>query len=157
MHNGGFKPNVAFLFDQHNIFKNNLPQHFYDQLIFDRAKKELNGENTVFMGFFVFFWFYSLFLNFLKCYYICFFIQQVPFFFQECDTNVMCFFFFNFIYLFVYFWLCWVFVSVRGLSLVAASGGHFSLWCAGLSLSWPLLVAEHRLQMRRPSNCGSRA
>ena len=109
------------------------------------------------MGFFVFFWFYSLFLNFLKCYYICFFIQQVPFFFQECDTNVMCFFFFNFIYLFVYFWLCWVFVSVRGLSLVAASGGHFSLWCAGLSLSWPLLVAEHRLQMRRPSNCGSRA
>ena len=34
------------------------------------------------------------------------------------------FFFFNlFIYL---FWLCWVFVSVRGLSLVAASGVHSS-------------------------------
>ena len=45
-----------------------------------------------------------------------------------------------FIYLFIYFWLCWVFVSVRGLSLVAASGGHFSLRCAGLSLSWPLLL-----------------
>ena len=29
-------------------------------------------------------------------------------------------FFFNFIYLF-YLWLCWVFVSVRGLSLVVAS------------------------------------
>ena len=35
--------------------------------------------------------------------------------------------------------LCWAFVSVRGLSLVVASGGHTSLRCAGLSLSWPLL------------------
>ena len=50
------------------------------------------------------------------------------------------FFFFNFIYLFIYFWLCWVFVSVRGLSLVAASGGHSSSRCAGLSLSRPLLL-----------------
>ena len=53
----------------------------------------------------------------------------------------MPFFFFNkFIYLFIYFWLCWVFVSVRGLSLVAASGGYSSLRCAGLSLSRPLLL-----------------
>ena len=44
------------------------------------------------------------------------------------------------IYLFIYFWLCWVFVSVQGLSLVVASGGHSSSWCAGLSLSWPLLL-----------------
>ena len=50
------------------------------------------------------------------------------------------FFFFNF-YLFIcYFWLCWVFVSVRGLSLVAASGSHSSSRCAGLSLSRPLLL-----------------
>ena len=42
-----------------------------------------------------------------------------------------------FIYLFIYG--CWVFVSVRGLSLVAASGGHSSSRCAGLSLSRPLL------------------
>ena len=48
----------------------------------------------------------------------------------------MCFLF----YLFIYFWLCWVFVSVRGLSLVAASGGHSSSRCAGLSLSRPLLL-----------------
>ena len=33
-----------------------------------------------------------------------------------------------------------VFVSVRGLSLVAASGGHSSSQCAGLSLSRPLLL-----------------
>ena len=45
-----------------------------------------------------------------------------------------------FIYLFIYFWLCWVFVSVRGLSLVVASGGHSSSRCAGLSLSRPLLL-----------------
>ena len=44
---------------------------------------------------------------------------------------------------------------MRGLSLVAASGGRSSLRCAGLSLSWSL-GAEHRLQMRRLSNCGSR-
>ena len=48
-------------------------------------------------------------------------------------------FFFKF-YLFIYLWLCWVFVSVRGLSLVAASGGHSSSRCAGLSLSRPLLL-----------------
>ena len=56
---------------------------------------------------------------------------------QSCQ----CFFFFyEFIYLFIYFWVCWVFVSVRGLSLAAASGGHSSSRCAGLSLSWPLLL-----------------
>ena len=49
-------------------------------------------------------------------------------------------FFFNFIYLFIYLWLCWVFVSVRGLSLVAASGGHSSSRCVGLSLSRSLLL-----------------
>ena len=51
------------------------------------------------------------------------------------------FFFFNkFIYLFIYFWLCWVFVSALGLSPVAASGGHSSSQHTGLSLSRPLLL-----------------
>ena len=50
------------------------------------------------------------------------------------------FFFLNGNYLFIYLWLCWVFVSVRGLSLVAAIGGHSSSRCAGLSLSRPLLL-----------------
>ena len=69
-----------------------------------------------------------------------------------------------FIYVCMYVWLCWVFVSVRGLSLVVASGGHSSSRCGGhsssrcvgLSLSRPL-VAEHRLQTRRLGNRGSRA
>ena len=43
-------------------------------------------------------------------------------------------------FLFIYFWLCWVFVSLRGLPLVVASGGHSSSWCAGLSLSRPLFL-----------------
>ena len=53
---------------------------------------------------------------------------------------IVIFFFNNFflIYFFIYLWLCWVFVSVQGPSLVVASGGHSSSWCAGLSLSWPL-------------------
>ena len=57
------------------------------------------------------------------------------------NTVLFVFFFLTFgFYLFIYLWLCWVFVSVRGLSLVAASGGHSSSRCAGLSLSWPLLL-----------------
>ena len=56
------------------------------------------------------------------------------------ETGWFFFFFFLLIYLFIYFWLCWVFVSVRGLSLVAASGRHSSSRCAGLSLSRPLLL-----------------
>ena len=48
--------------------------------------------------------------------------------------------FFNFYFLFFYLWLCWAFVSVWGLSLVVASGGHSSSRCAGLSLPRPLLL-----------------
>ena len=48
-------------------------------------------------------------------------------------------FFFN--KLFICFkWLCWVFISVRGLSLVVASVGHSSSRCTGLSLLRPLLL-----------------
>ena len=49
-------------------------------------------------------------------------------------------FFFFFFFFFIYLWLCWVFISVRGLSLVVASGGHSSSRCAGLSLPRPLLL-----------------
>ena len=45
-----------------------------------------------------------------------------------------------FFFFFKYLWLCWVFVSVRGLSLAAASGDHSSSRCAGLSPSRPLLL-----------------
>ena len=52
----------------------------------------------------------------------------------------MAFFFFNLFILFIYFWLRWVFVAARGLSLVVASGGYSSLWCVGFSLQWLLLL-----------------
>ena len=77
-------------------------------------------------------------------------LQSVPFcVWPNCSSlMIILVFFFNciflinlFIYLFIfYFWLCWVFVSVRGLSPVAASGGHSSSRCTGLSLSRPLLL-----------------
>ena len=49
-------------------------------------------------------------------------------------------FFKNYYYLFIYSWLCWVLASAWGSSPVAASGGHSSSRCAGLSLSRPLLL-----------------
>ena len=55
------------------------------------------------------------------------------------------FFFFNFYLLFIYYLFFAVLgLSVRGLSLVAASGGHSSSWCMGLSLSRPLLLRSTR-------------
>ena len=73
------------------------------------------------------------------------------------NIGVQIFFFFFFKYLFIYLWLCWVSVSVRGLSLVVASGGHSSIAVRGPLTIAASLVAEHRLQTRRLSNCGSRA
>ena len=63
------------------------------------------------------------------------------------------FFFFN---LFI-FGCVESFVSVQGLSLVAANGGHSSSRCAGLSLSRPLLLRSTGLQTHRLSSCGARA
>ena len=79
----------------------------------------------------------SLYLFFFQLLSIC----HLSFFFLEryspCISSLGLFLKFIF---FIYFWLCWVFVSVLGLSLVAASGGHSSLWCVSLSLSRPLLL-----------------
>ena len=53
--------------------------------------------------------------------------------------SLLFFFFFEIhVLLFIYLWLCWVFVSVRGPSPVAASGDHSSSRRAGLSPSRPL-------------------
>ena len=46
---------------------------------------------------------------------------------------------------------------MRGLSLVAASGGHSSIAVHGPLTIMASLVVEHRLQTRRLSSCGSRA
>ena len=51
---------------------------------------------------------------------------------------------YKFIYL-IYFWLCWVFVASRRLSLVVASGGLLSFAVRGLLIAVASLVAEHGL------------
>ena len=45
---------------------------------------------------------------------------------------------------------------MQGLSLVAASGGRSSSWCADLSLSWPLLLWSTGSRRAELSSCGSR-
>ena len=55
------------------------------------------------------------------------------------------------------FWLSWVFVAACGLSLVAASGGYSSLWCAGFLLQWLLLLQSMGCRRVGFSSCGSQA
>ena len=55
------------------------------------------------------------------------------------------FFFLRFVYLFVYFWLCWVFITVCGLSLVVAGGGSSLVVVHGLLVAVASQVVEHGL------------
>ena len=77
-------------------------------------------------------------------------------------TEFVCFFndVFLFIYLFIlfiYFWLHWVFIAERGLSLVVASGGYSLLRRVGFSLRWLLLLQSVGSRCTGFSSCGSRA
>ena len=56
--------------------------------------------------------------------------------------------------LWVFFWLRWVFVAARGLSLVSVSGGYSSLWCMGISLQWLLLLQGMGSRHTGFSSCG---
>ena len=70
--------------------------------------------------------------------------QCILFLFKERAFDFIAFhgklFFFHLFILFIYFWLCWVFVAAYGFSLVAASMGYSLLWCVGFSLQWLLLL-----------------
>ena len=68
-----------------------------------------------------------------------------------CVCVCLNFFLFNLFY----FWLCWVFVTVRGRSLAAASGGYSLLWCAGFSLWWLLLLRSTGSRRVGFSSCGT--
>ena len=57
--------------------------------------------------------------------------------------------------LFIYFWLCWVFVAVHGLSLVVVGRDYSSLWCAGFSLLWLLLLLSTGSRRAGFSSCGT--
>ena len=63
----------------------------------------------------------------------------------------------NLFILFTYFWLHWVIVAARGLSLVVASGVCSSLRCAGFSLQWLLLLRSRGSRHAGFSSCGMRA
>ena len=53
--------------------------------------------------------------------------------------------------LFTEFWLCWVFIAVRGLSPVLASGGSSLVAVCGILVAVASLASEHR-----PSSSGPR-
>ena len=58
---------------------------------------------------------------------------------------------------FIYFWLCWVFVAVHELSLVAVRGGYSSFRCTGFSLWRLLLLRSMGSRHVGFSSCGSQA
>ena len=51
--------------------------------------------------------------------------------------------FINILFTFLYLWLCWVFVAVHWLSLVATSGDHPLVVMRGLLAAEASLVVEH--------------
>ena len=53
-----------------------------------------------------------------------------------------------------FFWLCWVFIAVCGLSLVVASGSYSSLRYMGFSLQWLLLLQSMGSRCVVFSSCG---
>ena len=72
---------------------------------------------------------------------------------QEIKRTIL-FFFFN---KFIYFWLHWVFVAARRLSLVVASGGYFSLRCTDFSLQCLVLLQSTGSRRTGFSSCGTQA
>ena len=60
-----------------------------------------------------------------------------------------------YLFYFIYFWLHCVFVAACGLSLVGASGGYSSLWCASFSLWWLLLLRSMDSRCTGFSSCGT--
>ena len=106
---------------------------------------------------------------FLKYHILSKYLQNNLFKFKSQIANITflsrILFFNKFIYFILfYFWLCWVFIAACGLSLVAASRGYSSLWCAGFSLQWLLLLGAWALGAQASvvvacglSSCGSRA
>ena len=77
----------------------------------------------------------------------------------------MFFFSVSYIFFFLYFWLCWVFIAMQAFSLVAENRGDSLVAAHQLPTGVASLVAERRLQGERVSGvlagvlsrCGSQA
>ena len=66
-------------------------------------------------------------------------------------------FFVLFCFCFFYFWLHWVLVAARGLSLDETSGSYSSLRCTGFSLRWLLLLRSTGSRCSSFSSCSMSA
>ena len=88
------------------------------------------------------------FRQFVLYYFLCVLFFQFLYLFV--------FFFINLFYLFI-FWLRWVFIAVRGLSLIEVSGGCSSLPCVGFSLWWLLLLWSTGSRCTGFSSCSTQA
>ena len=90
-----------------------------------------------------------VFLRYIWCCFCVSFLSSFSFL-QPPTVSPNCLFF-NYL-----FWLCWIFVAVLGLSLVAASGGH-SLVVVLRLMRWLLLLRSVGSRCLGFSSCGSRA
>ena len=90
-------------------------------------------------------------------------IKMFSFYMFETFHNIITFFlkkhtssYLGFFVFFVFvFWLCWIFVAMCGLSLVAASGGYSLLRYVGFSLRWLLMLWSTGSRCAGFSSCGS--
>ena len=82
----------------------------------NNTEERLNNYKTMFLYNFFFTYFFSTHTHCIL-------------FLQEINRLTPSIVFFN--NLFIYFWLCWVFVAAHGLSLVEVSRGYSSLRCTG--------------------------
>ena len=75
----------------------------------------------------------------------CIFLSRISsIYWTLAKTSLLAVFFF-FKYLFIYLWLCWVFVAALRLPLAAASRRYSLVSVRGLLIPLTSLVAEHRL------------
>ena len=58
---------------------------------------------------------------------------------------------------FIYFWLCWVFVATCRPSPVVANQGYSSLWCPGFLSLWWILLWSRAPRVKGFSSCVSGA
>ena len=71
------------------------------------------------------------------------------------SKNYLCSYFLkNLFILFIYFWLCWVFIAAHRRSLAAASRSYSSLRCTGFSLHCLLLLQSMGYRHAGFSSCG---
>ena len=80
------------------------------------------------------------------------FLKKNLFFFLAFNKHYI---FLKYIYLFIYFWLCCIFVAAHRLSLVAVSEDYSSLRFMGFSLQWLLLLQSMGCRHAAFCSCGT--